>query len=196
MLRITVPQKQFWNEETKKFEYTKETVLVLEHSLISISKWEAKFHKPFYVSKKDKKEKRSEAETLYYIKCMTINTVNDDRVYLALTPDNVDAIEKYITDPMTATKLSKSKKSNSSKKEDTRPITSELVYYWMIQYGIPHEYEKWHFERLLTLIRLCSEEAEKHDPKKKKERKKTTTEQLDRMAALNERRKAALHTRG
>lgn len=196
MLKIIVPATQFWNEKEKKFVYSKESVLNLEHSLISISKWEARYHKPFF-----SKEKKTESEVRYYIKCMTINTITDDKVYWALTADNFTDIDKYIHDPMTATTFSNKKKktkSKSKKTNDKREMTSEYIYYLMIQYGIPHEYEKWHIERLIALIKLCDEENSKNDPenKKKKQNSRTTNEQLDRMAALNERRKAGLHTRG
>jgi len=202
MLTITVPEGQFWDEKNNKFVYSKETVLNLEHSLISISKWESKYHKPYLYTKS-----KTESESRYYIKCMTVNKVSDDKVYWALTADNIEAIDKYIHDPMTAVvfdkkekekddnKQSKTKKTNS----DINKYTSEYIYYLMISYGIPHEYEKWHIERLLTLLRICREEAEKQnntDKNKKKESKRTTIQQLDRMAALNERNKAALHTRG
>lgn len=197
MLKITVPPARFWNSKTEKFEYTKETTLVLEHSLISLSKWEAKFHKPYF-----NQAQKTDAEARYYVKCMTINDIKDERVYYALNEDNVNAIYDYIHNPMTATVIeddaSNKKKKKRKVPKDKREITSELVYYWMIQYNIPHEYEKWHFERLLTLIRLCDEENRKaqEKEKKKKEQPKTTTQQLDAIAALNERRKAALHTKG
>ena len=197
MLKITVPPGQFWDKKANKFVYSKETTLILEHSLISISKWESRYHKSFFG-----KDRMTESQALYYVKCMTINNVEDDKVYWALTEENTNAIYDYIHDPMTATKFSTSKKKDdknggNKRKKKRRELTSEYIYFLMIQYGIPHEYEKWHIERLIALIRLCDEENEKNDPnKKKKEVAKSTNERLDEMAALNERRKAALHTKG
>lgn len=184
---------QFWDKENKKFVYSEEVVLNLEHSLVSISKWESRYHKPFF-----SKEKKTESETRYYVKCMTLGDVSDDKVYWALTAENAEEIDKYLHDPMTATKTSKKEKKGSGGKKEKREMTSEYIYFLMIQYGIPHEFENWHIQRLVALIKLCEEENEKHDPNKKKKKSnvRTTNEQLDRMAALNERRKAALHTKG
>lgn len=201
MLKITVPKQQFRDEKTGNVVYSKEVTLILEHSLIAVQKWESRYHKSFFSD-----EDRTESETRYYIKCMTINNVSDDLVYWALTEDNLEEIDKYIHDPMSAVKKKKVKDEDSKKKKSKskRPsrnreeYTNEYIYYLMIQNGIPFECEKWHLERLLALIKVCGEENEKRDPNKKnkKESQKTTTQQLDRMAALNERRKAALHTKG
>ena len=203
MLAITVPRGQFWDEKNNKFIYSDETVLKLEHSLIAISKWESRYHKSYLMT-----ANKTESESRYYIKCMTINNVSDDKVYWALTAENIDAIDKYIHNPMSAVsfdgknKDKKSNKDNKHKKDNKREgymNTSEFIYYLMASYNIPHEYEKWHIERLLNLLRICREEAEKQNEdanSKKKEQPRTTAQQLDRMAALNERNKAALHTRG
>jgi hypothetical protein len=202
MLTITVPAGKFRDEKNNDVVYSKETVLNLEHSLLAISKWESKYHKPYL-----KTELKTEAEARYYIKCMTINKVSDDKVYWALTAENIEAIDKYIHDPMTAVtfvekekeKSKDSKKNNKKKEKNINKYTSEYIYYLMISYGIPHEFEKWHIERLFALLHICREEAEKQNIKNennKKEEKRTTVQQLDRMAALNERNKAALHTRG
>jgi len=191
MLSITVPSAQFWDEEHKKFIYSEETELELEHSLVSISKWEARYHKSFF-----SKEQRTDSETRYYVKCMTLNKVSDEKIYWALSEKNVEEIGEYIRNPMTATKL-KTKKDKKGKKKKNRELTTEYIYYLMIQYGIPHEFENWHIERLLTLIQLCDEENAKNDPEtKKKEPLKSERERVDDMIALNERRIAALHTRG
>lgn len=201
MLKITVPKQQFWDEKNERFVYSNEVTLILEHSLISISKWESRYHKSFFSD-----EDRTESENRYYIKCMTINNVSDDLVYWALTEDNLEEINKYIHDPMSAVKKKKVKEEDSKKKKSKsknpsrkrEEYTSEYIYYLMIQNGIPFECEKWHIERLLALIKVCGEENEKRDPNKKnkKESQRPTNQQLDRMAALNERRKAALHTKG
>lgn len=194
MLKITIPKGRFWDEQNEKFVYSNEVTLILEHSLISISKWESRYHKSFF-----KDDNKTDSEVRYYIKCMTINNVSDDKVYWALTAENFEEINKYIHDPMSAVpKKKKKEKSDTNKSKKKEPYTSEFIYYLMIQNGIPWECEKWHIERLLALIKVCGEENKKRDPnkKKKKEPQMTTAQQLDRMAALNERNKAALHTRG
>jgi hypothetical protein len=192
MLSITVPAAQFWDEENKKFIYSEETELELEHSLVSISKWEARYHKSFF-----SKEQRTDSETRYYVKCMTLNKVSDEKIYWALSEKNVEEIGEYIRNPMTATKLKAKKDNKKGKKKRNRELTTEYIYYLMIQYGIPHEFENWHIERLLTLIQLCDEENAENDPEtKKKEPFKSERERVDDMIALNERRIAALHTRG
>ena len=145
MLTITIPATEEFDEVKGEFVYTKEQTLQLEHSLISISKWESKWCKPF-LAKGDK----TFEETIDYIKCMTLNKNVDDEVYRCLTSDNVAAINEYIGAPMTATTFS----GNEHGKKNGEQITSELVYYWMVALNIPFECEKWHINRLLTLIRV------------------------------------------
>lgn len=146
MLKIEVPiSPEGWNEETQEFVDPETRVLELEHSLVSISLWESKWKKAFLSGK----EKTAE-ETLDYIRCMTLNEVEPD-VYDHLTRENIIQINKYIEDPMTATVLLKDK--NGGKSKDTP--TSELIYYWMIANTIPVEFQYWHINRLLTLIRVC-----------------------------------------
>lgn len=147
MLQITIPEKEYFDERTETFVYVKGYTLQLEHSLISISKWEAKWRKP-WLGKEDK----TDEETLDYIRCMTITKDVDPIVYQSIPITERARIKEYIHNPMTATWF----------KEDHTPpsrrvITSELVYYWMIANNIPIECEKWHFNRLLTLIRICGE---------------------------------------
>lgn len=181
MLQITIPSTELWDENKQEFVTIKEQVLQLEHSLVSVSKWEAKWCKIFL----SKKEKTYE-ETIDYIKCMTITqNVNPD-VYKYLTKENIDKINEYILAPMTATWFSDEKGNSSGSREQ---ITSELIYYWMISFNIPFECQKWHLNRLLTLIRVCS--IKNKDPKKMSRR-----EIMSRNAALNAARKKQLNTRG
>lgn len=177
MLEITVPQKEFWDPIKEEFLTIDKGTLQLEHSLISISKWESKWHKPFYG-----KDPKSVEEVIDYIKCMTIGKVSNPDIYITIanTDSIVDQIQKYIDDPMTATWFSESKDS----KGQTETITSELVYYWMISFNIPFECEKWHFNRLLTLVRVC---AEKNKPAKKQKSKDTAKT----YAEINAQRQAA-----
>lgn len=155
-LTITIPARDLWNEDTERFINVKETKLVLEHSLLSISKWEAKFKKPFLVEGAlDTSEK-----VLYYLECMTITPQNPDpNVYLCLTQENMNEIMKYINDPMTATWFREDKKK--SKQKDI--MTSEVIYWEMIALEIPIEFQKWHINRLMTLIRVCNA---KNNPEK------------------------------
>lgn len=146
MLQITVPSREVYDENNNLFFTTKECVLRLEHSLLSISKWESKYHKPFL--KRHKEEGHTAQELEDYIKCMTLNTV-PEYVYSILTKKNLLDINAYIDDPMTATTIARSRPSNEI-------ITSELIYYWMTAFNIPFECEKWHLNRLLMLIKVCN----------------------------------------
>lgn len=179
MLEITIPERNLWDEKYEIFISTKETTLRLEHSLVSLSKWESKYCKPFL----DKNTDKSLEETIDYIKCMTLTqNVNPD-VYYALTTKNIDEITGYIAAPMTATWFSGRGIASE------RVVTSELIYYWMIALNIPVEFQKWHLNRLLTLIRVCNEE---NSPKKEIPRE----EMLQNRARLNEERRKMFNSKG
>ena len=180
MLRITVPASEQWDEINQEFVVTKEQTLQLEHSLVSLSKWESKWKKAFLGNQ----EKTSE-ETLDYVKCMTLTQNVDPNVYKVLTTENITAINDYIQDTMTATYFSE--EQNRGFNRET--ITSELIYYWMIALNVPFECQKWHLNRLLTLIRVCSI---KNQPPKKM----SNSAILSRNAALNAARRKAMNTRG
>lgn len=149
MLTITVPASERWDESRNEFVYSDKQVLELEHSLVSISEWESKWHKPFLSNTNKTME-----ETVDYIRCMTLNRseVKNDAVYGCLSPENVKEIQDYIANPMTATRIKKEVHGNNT----GELTTSELIYYWMIEIGIPVEFEHWHLNRLLTLIRVCN----------------------------------------
>lgn len=164
MIKITIPKTELYDSYKNEFIYIKETVLTLEHSLVSISKWEQKYKKP-YLSDKEK----TNEELLYYIKCMTLTQNVDPNVYLAIPQDEITNIAKYIEDPATATWFS----GDKNNKSDNTVITSELIYYWMITLGIYKECEKWHLNRLLTLIRVINV---KSSPSKKQNPQKTAIE--------------------
>jgi hypothetical protein len=180
MLQITIPAVELWDERKQEFVITKEQTLQLEHSLVSISKWESKWCKPFL----SKQEKTNE-ETLDYIKCMTITQNVDPEVYNYLTIGNINEINEYIEAPMTATYFSDEKTNKTSREQ----VTAELIYYWMIALNIPFECQNWHLNRLLTLIKVCSI---KNQPPKKRSRK----EIMSRNAALNAARRKQLNTKG
>lgn len=177
MLEIVIPQTELYDEILNEFTIVKEQKLLLEHSLVSISKWESKWHKPFF----DRKEKTLE-ETIDYIRCMSINAV-DQNVYKCITPSVIRQVNKYIDDPMTATTIKSVKKSNNE------VVTAEIIYYWMVALNIPFECQKWHLNRLLTLINVCS-------IKSRPAKKMNPREVMSRNASLNAARRKALHTRG
>lgn len=181
MLRIEIPlTSEGWDEEKNEFLEPEYQAIELEHSLISLSKWESKWHKPFF-----SREDKTNEETLDYIKCMTLTRNVKPEVYLKLTKENYEQIDKYINDSMTATTFYNDSQGKSSRET----ITSELIYYWMISLNIPPEYQKWHINRLLTLIRVINI---KNTPPKKRSMK----EIMNRNAALNEARKKQLNTKG
>lgn len=180
MLRITIPAVEQWDEIKQEFVSTKEQTLSLEHSLVSLSKWESKWCKAFLT----KKEKILE-ETLDYIKFMTITKNVDPEVYNYLTNRNIIEINEYIEAPMTATYFSDEKTSKTNREL----ITAEVIYYWMIALNIPFECQKWHLNRLLALIKVCNI---KNQPPKKRGKK----EIMSRNNALNAARRKQLNTKG
>lgn len=182
MLSLTIAQKELFDPVKEVFYETKETTLQLEHSLLSISKWESKWHKPFLNNKKMNQE-----EVLDYIRCMTVNRNVDPNIYYSLTAEDFKKIEAYIDEKMTATWFSKNpSKAGRSSREI---VTSEIIYYWMISLQIPFECEKWHLNRLLTLIQVCNE---KNAPAQKMSRK----EQMAQQRALNAARRSRMKSRG
>lgn len=179
MLTITVPGREMFNEKTGEFFNTKEQTLQLEHSLVSLSKWEAKWNKAFLT-----KEQKTPEQVLDYIRCMTITQNVDPNIYNALTDENIEAINKYIEAPMTATSF-----YDKGGKKSNETVTSELIYYWMIALNVPMECQRWHLNRLLTLIRVCNI---KNTPPKKMNKR----DLMSRNAALNAARRSKLNTRG
>lgn len=179
MIDIIIPESEQFDERTMQFTYSKEQKLTLEHSLIAISKWESKFEKPFLSS-----EKTTE-EVLDYIKCMTITQNVSPETYLRLSAKNLEDIQKYIEAPMTATTFKKIEKRGGKKEI----ITAELIYYWMIAFNIPFECQKWHLNKLLTLIEVC---ARKNEPPKKMSRREISAQHR----AINQINRERFHTKG
>lgn len=179
MLFITVPSVEMFDDKTNRFYKTKSQDLRLEHSLVSISKWEAKWQKPF-LSKDDK----TIEETLDYIRCMTLTQNVPPDVYTRLTESNIEEISKYINASMTATTF-----TNKNMKPNREIFTSEVIYYYMIAFNIPFECQKWHLNRLITLINIC---YIKNQPAKSMSKRDI----MARNKALNAQRKAQLHTKG
>lgn len=180
MLQIKIPAREGWDSKKEEFvNISEEQTLQLEHSLVSISKWESKWCKPFL-----SKQEKTYEETLDYIRCMTITQNVKEDVYNHLTKENIDSINEYISAPMTATTFT-DKQAGISRET----ITSELVYYWMITLNIPMECQKWHINRLLTLIRVCNI---KNTPPKKMNKRDIAS----RYASLNAARRKQFNTRG
>lgn len=179
MLQITIPETELFDEVHQEFIYIgKPVTLTLEHSLVSISKWEAKWKKPYLSD-----DQKTVEETLDYIRCMTITQNVDPKVYYALTMQNFKDIEEYIKDPHTATTI----KDLSSLQNNGEGVTSELVYYWMCAYQIPFEAQKWHFNRLMTLIRIA---GIKNSPDKKMSHRDAMAQQRSLNAARRARNKS------
>lgn len=182
MLPIYIPAREFYDEKKNEFVSIEACTLELEHSLISISKWESKWKKPFL-----EKEDKTFEESVDYVRCMTLNRSVPQIVYSGLTRQNFADISKYIEDPMSATWFNN--KQNQGKGNKGRAVTSELIYYWMASYGIPFECQKWHLNRLLALIRIFDSE---NAPKQKISKK----DLYARNRALNSARRKNWGTRG
>lgn len=180
MLQITIPPVDLWDEQAEEFVTFEGQTLNLEHSLVSLSKWESKWCKPFL-----SKTPKTREETLDYIKCMTITQNVDPNVYNYLTDKNFQEINDYIEAPMTATFIAE----DGASKQGSEIVTSELIYYWMIALNIPPEYQKWHLNRLIMLVRVCNV---KNQPPKKRSRR----DLMNRNTALNNARRKQLNTRG
>ena len=188
MLKITVPGVELFDPETGLIYTTKETTLALEHSLVSLSKWESKWKIPFLSSGSgpaSAKRQLTQEQLLDYIRCMTLTQNVDPMVYRSLTRENLNDIMKYIEDPMTATTIN----PQQQKRGKQRVVTSELIYYWMTALNIPSEYQKWHLNRLLTMIQVASIEKE---PPKKIDPKSV----MRQNHSLNAARRAKHHTKG
>lgn len=180
VFKLEIPGTELFDEETQEFISLRPTTLQLEHSLIAISRWESKWKKPFLVDQVKTRE-----ETLDYFSCMSLSTSVDELAFQNLTQEQFQQIQEYILDPMTATTFSESGLS----KKTSEQVTSELIYYWMTTYNIPFEAQKWHINRLLTLIRVCTV---KNSPEKKMSPRAAASMQRE----LNEKRRKALGTKG
>jgi len=170
-----------YNEATNEFVIvaTEYFTLQLEHSLVSLSKWESFFHKPF-LGPADK----SPEEILWYVQAMTLTPDVPPEVFTRFSQNNVDQINAYIEDKMTATFFSESKSPPSA-----QIVTAELIYYWMIAHGIPFECQHWHLNRLLTLVKVCNR---MNEPQKKM----SQNELIARNRELNRQRLKELGTKG
>lgn len=179
MLEIVINESEYFDEEKQEFVYINEQTLRLEHSLVSLSKWESKWKKPYLNAKK------THEESIDYIRCMTITQNVNPLVYEYLPDRVMTQVQEYIDDPMTATTIRSQQKP--AKKEI---ITAEIIYYWMISYEIPIAIcEKWHLNRLLCLIKIC-------EIKNNKQKKMPTNEVYSNNKALNAARRAKAKSKG
>lgn len=181
MLTITIKGDELFDERTAEFFSVDDVVLDLEHSLVSLSKWESIYQKPFL----SKREDRTPEEIQGYIRAMILTPGITDEILARMSTENINAIKDYIESPQSATTFNEMHES----KGRGETITSELIYYWMVAFNIPFECEYWHLNRLFSLIRICNIKQEK--PKKMS--KSAIARQHHE---LNEQRKAQLGTRG
>lgn len=180
MLSIVVGATEVFDEDRQEFTTQGGVELQLEHSLLSLSKWESKYEKPFL----GKTEKTGE-EVLDYIRCMMVGQNPRGEILQQLSKENLDAINDYVDRKMTATWFS----DQPGAPRSSEVITSELIYYWMTVFHIPFECETWHLNRLFTLIRICN-------VKQSKPQKMSRAEIAQRNRELNARRKQQLGTSG
>lgn len=182
MLEIEIPGQEYFDERTSSFIVNRPAKIQLEHSLLSVSNWEAKWKKPFL----DEKRQATYEESVDYIRCMTLTKNVDPSVYYRIPADVMDKVDDYISDKRTATWFSQDKKASGKSGEK---VTSELIYYWMISHNIPFECQKWHLNRLLTLIRVCNI---KSSPPKKMSKREAAAQRK----SLNAQRRANMRSRG
>jgi hypothetical protein len=181
MLQITIPAIELFDDDKQEFLIgEKEQILRLEHSLVSLSKWESTWCKPYFT-----KQEKTPEEILDYIRCMTITQNVKPETYYRLTEKNIKEISDYINAPMTATFISNRQKGSPNREQ----VTAELIYYWMIALNIPKEFEKWHLNRLIMLINVCSV---KNQPQKKM----SQSELIEQQATLNAQRRKLLNSKG
>lgn len=179
-LTITIPGRDLYDPATNRFLTFKEQTVKLEFSLLSISKWEMKWHKP-YLSQ----DQKSVEESVDFLHCMCLTPNVDPKIFYGVDEAGTKAIADYITDPMTATTF-----HNLEKKHSREIVTNELIYFWMTNFGIPFDpCEKWHLNRLMTLIQVA---ALKNQPPKKM----GMGDIMKQNTALNAARRARLHTHG
>lgn len=181
MLTITIQGDELWDEDDEVFRYTESTVLEFEHSLVSLSKWEANRHKRFLTP-----DQKTEEEMYDYIKCMLVTPNVSDDTLMRLSVEDCERINDYINDPMTGTVVAEVAKDGPRTSEQ---LSAELIYFWMSQYQIPVTCENWHLNRLFTLIKV-------HHAKNQKPKKMNKQSRIQQMAELNAQRKAKMGTSG
>jgi hypothetical protein len=180
MLILTIPGRDLYDEVLEEFVSEQAFTLELEHSLVSLSKWESKFMKPFLASNEKKPE-----EVLSYIECMILNPIYPENITRRLNVKNMEEITTYIESPESATTFGEMPRKNVR----GEVITSELIYFWLVTFNIPFEVERWHLNRLFSLVRICN-------LKNQKPTKNSKAETARRYRDLNAQRKAQYNTSG
>ncbi len=185
MLTITIPDKEYFNELTEEFVYIKGATIQMEHSLISLAKWESKWKKAFL----DRIEKLTPEEMIDYFRCMAISSKVDETIFVTIWNDISlrDKVMGYINDSMSAVKFKDDTDGPHSSIKDS--LTSDLIYYWMVANNIPFECEKWHVNRLITLVRICG-------IKNGGGKRMSNADIIRRNRALNAARRSKLHSKG
>lgn len=181
MLTIVIPEAELFDHSTQEFVTVKAQTISLEHSLVSIQKWESRWKKPFLATMNE----RTYDELIDYIKCMTITKNVDPLIYKNLTKDVFEKINRYINDEMTATTFRDDKRGSGRE-----IVTAELIYFWMVNFGIPFECKKWHLNQLLTLIKVCAIKAEAS------EKKMSKSEIMRQNQEINALRRKRLNSKG
>jgi hypothetical protein len=180
MLRIIIEGDELFNNETQTFEITDDVVMDLEHSLVSLSKWESKYQKPFLAS-----GMKTSEEIFGYLKAMVLTPNVDLDALYRCSQENIDKVQEYIDSSQSATTFG----TMPERRGPGEVITSELVYYWMVSFNIPFDCQYWHLNRLFSLIRICN-------IKNSKTKKMSRSEIAQRNRDLNNKRKAELGTSG
>ena len=182
MFPLHIKEIEMWDSRKEEFIYIKPQTILLEHSLVSISKWEMRYGRSFL-----SKGPSTRNEKIDYVRCMTITQNVSPDVYNGITDAQIKQIYDYMDHPMSATKIYNSNSKTSADRSKT--VTSEQIYSWMIEFGVPFECQKWHLNRLLTLIRVC--EINSRPPKKQ-----SKNDIYRQNASLNEQRKRLMRSRG
>ena len=187
MLTVRIPKGKSYDSKHNIF-YTvdKDITIQLEHSLISLQKWEARWHKPFLNT-----SQKSIEQTIDYIRCMCLTSNVPDDAFYCIPEVEMDRISAYIDDPMTATKFREPSTNSAGSSKKKELVTAEIIYYWMISYNIPSEYRKWNLNQLLTLIRVLNI---KNDTSPKKKRSRNAI--LNDFKSINEENKKKFGTKG
>jgi hypothetical protein len=180
MLTIRVLGVESFDESSQEFTTQGGTILELEHSLVSLSKWESRYEKPFLG-----RDPKTPDEIIYYVRCMIVTPNFPAEIFAQLSESNFEEVTNYIEAKMTATWFSEQPGAPKSREV----ITSELIYYWMTVFNIPFECEHWHLNRLFTLIRICN-------IKQSKPEKMSRSAVAARQRELNAQRRAQLGTSG
>lgn len=182
MLKLTITEKELYDEVKNEFVKIPGTTVQLEHSLVSLSKWESIWHIPFIGNSAN----IDAPKMLSYIKCMNMTQNVPEEVFEHLSKEETQQISDYINNPMTATWFNEKDGKGKGSGHNGEAVTSELIYYWMTDLNIPPEYQKWHLNRLLTLIRVCSVKSQGG-------KKMSQKDILSQNAALNKARRAKFH---